>query len=76
MAVVPAVPNSWWDDVKDYAAEAVDVAKSAERIVDAPEYDLAAALGIDVAWIMGTLFGAKVLWLGVTGIRRWRKSRR
>lgn len=76
MAVVPAVPESWWDEVQDYASRAVDVAAKIEKVVDAPEYDLAAVLNVDVAWIMGTLFGVKVLWAGFAFLSRRKKSRR
>lgn len=76
MAVIPTVSEGWWDDVQNYTVAAAEVAGKAEEIIDAPFYDLAAVLDIDVTWILGALLSAKVLAIGLTAISQHRRSRR
>ena len=40
-------------------------APKAERIIDAPVYDSAAVLGVDVVWLGGVLLTVKLIGMGV-----------
>ena len=40
-------------------------APKAERIIDAPTYDAAAVLGVDVVWLGGVLITLKLISMGV-----------
>jgi hypothetical protein len=58
----PAPPPS----IVERARNVVTVyAPKAERIIDAPVYDTAAILGVDVIWLGGVLIALKLIGMGV-----------
>lgn len=69
VSVTPAAPASFRERVKGYATRAgqtaTTYASKAERIIDAPVYDAAAVLGVDVIWLGGIVFTLKILTMGL-----------
>lgn len=63
------VPPSFRERVKGYATRAgqtaTTYASKAERIIDAPVYDAAAVLGVDVIWLGGIVFTLKIVTMGL-----------
>lgn len=57
-ASAPAPPPSFTSRVTSYASKA-------ERLIDAPVYDVAAVLGVDVIWLGGVLFAVKIILTGL-----------
>lgn len=55
-AVAP--PQSFSDRARGYASKA-------ERIIDAPVYDAAGVLGVDVIWLGGVVLALKIISMGV-----------
>lgn len=66
---VSVTPDSFRERVKGYATRAgqtaTTYASKAERIIDAPVYDAAAVLGVDVIWLGGVLFALKIVTMGL-----------
>lgn len=67
VSVTPA--PSFRERVKGYATRAgqtaTTYASKAERIIDAPVYDAAAVLGVDVIWLGGILLSLKIMATGL-----------
>lgn len=64
-ASVPAPSPTFSTRVTAAAGRAKDYASKAERIINAPVYDAAAVLGVDVIWLGGVLFALKIV---ITGL--------
>lgn len=68
-ADVPATPSAPVAPAPSFAARAKNVfevyAPKAERIIDAPIYDTASVLGVDVIWLGGVMIALKLIGMGV-----------
>jgi hypothetical protein len=65
-APAPAPPATPPPSVVERARNVITVyAPKAERIIDAPVYDAAAVLGVDVIWLGGVLITLKIISMGV-----------
>ena len=58
----PAAPPGFVERAKNVFAV---YAPKAERIIDAPVYDTAAVLGVDVIWLGGVLITLKLISMGL-----------
>ena len=61
----PAPAASISSRVSTYATRARDYAGKATRIINAPVYDAAAVLGVDVIWLGGVLLAMKIILTGL-----------
>lgn len=69
ISVTPSAPLSLRERVRGYATRAgqaaTTYASKAERIIDAPVYDAAAVLGVDVIWLGGLILTIKIVSMGL-----------